>query len=116
MGAVMIGNCDNCDRTNVPVSNGQFCGCDTTQCYVCQGDVLDPYGELEDLAEIQIERRCDFIIRELDEFCGMASNPETVDLIENQRIAVGQMLTRVQLIAAFLMSRQPRLKKVRNHA
>ena len=66
-------------------------------------------------AEEQIERRCDAIIRELDEFCGMASNPETVDLMETQRIAVGQMLTRVQLIAEFLMSRQPRLKMVRNH-
>lgn len=43
----MIGNCDNCDRHDVPVSSGQFCGCDTTQCFTCQGDVPDPYGELE---------------------------------------------------------------------
>jgi hypothetical protein len=67
-------------------------------------------------AELQIERRMDYILRELDEFCGMAQNNETVDLIENERIAVGQMLVRVQLIAAFLMSRQPHLRVVSNHA
>ncbi len=46
-----IGNCDNCDRQNVPVSNGEFCGCETTQCFICQGDAADPYGELD---EVQI--------------------------------------------------------------
>jgi hypothetical protein len=50
----MIGNCDNCDRQNVPVSNGQFCGCDTTQCFICQHDVADPYGELEELGEPEV--------------------------------------------------------------
>lgn len=66
-------------------------------------------AELEEgqSAEEQIERRLDYIVRELDEFCAMANNPETVDLIEGQRIAVGQIVTRAQLIAAFLMSRQP---------
>ena len=63
-------------------------------------------------AEDQMERRCDAIIRDLDELCAFASNSETVDLVERQRIAVGQMLTRVQLVAAFLMARQPALKVV----
>lgn len=58
-------------------------------------------------AETQIEYRLDCIIRELDEMCGLASNPETADLIEKQRIAVGQIVTRAQLIASFLMSRRP---------
>ena len=71
------------------------------------GAVSEAMREPEDTAEVQIERRMDFIIRELDQFCGMAQNAETVDLIEKERIAVGQMLVRVQLIAAFLMSRQP---------
>lgn len=44
----MIGACDNCDRRNVPVSSGQFCGCDTTQCFICQGETdPDPYGEID---------------------------------------------------------------------
>ena len=43
----MIGSCDNCGRNDVPVFNGVACGCETTQCYLCNGDIADPYGELE---------------------------------------------------------------------
>lgn len=57
--------------------------------------------------EIQIERRCDFIIRELDELCRLATNAETVDLVEGQKIAIGQIVTRAQLVASFLASRRP---------
>lgn len=63
-------------------------------------------------AELQIERRVDSLIRELDEFCGMASNPETVDLIQNERVAFGQIQLRAQLIVSFLMACQPHLKVV----
>lgn len=58
-------------------------------------------------AETQIEYRIDCVVRELDELCAMASNPETVDLIEGQRVGVGQIITRAQLIGAFLMARKP---------
>jgi hypothetical protein len=47
----MIGSCDNCDRVDVPVSSGTFCGMETTQCYICQGDEADPYGELDEREE-----------------------------------------------------------------
>lgn len=40
-----IGNCDCCDRKDVSVSNLVAFGIDTTACYVCQGDVADPYGD-----------------------------------------------------------------------
>jgi hypothetical protein len=63
-------------------------------------------------AEEQIERKVDWIVRELDELTAMACNSETVDLIEAQRVAVGQIIVRAQLIGAFLMSRQPHLKVV----
>ena len=63
-------------------------------------------------AETQIEYRLDCIIRELDEMCGLAANPETVDLIEGQRISIGQIKTRVDLIASFLMARTPSFKVV----
>lgn len=68
-------------------------------------------------AETQMERRCDSIIRELDELCAFAANKETVDLVEGQRIAVGQMMTRVQLIASLLMARsqKPGLRVVQNN-
>lgn len=65
-------------------------------------------------AEEQMERRCDFIVRELDELCAFANNPETVDLVERQSLAVGQMLTRIMLVAAFLNNRKPRLTVVSN--
>jgi len=64
-------------------------------------------GEPEDTAELQIERKMDWIVRELDELCRLASNPETVDLVDGQRRAVGQMKVRVDLIASFLMARKP---------
>lgn len=41
----MIGSCDHCDRQNVPVSNGMCSSGEATQCFVCQGDIADPYGE-----------------------------------------------------------------------
>ena len=64
--------------------------------------------------EEQIERRCDAIIRELDELCALATNPETVNLIEG--LAVGQIVTRAQLVASFIASHQPtRFKIVSNH-
>jgi hypothetical protein len=53
----MIGNCDCCDRQNVPVrhfdagaTNAQ---CETTACFICQGETeIDPYGEMDDRKEV----------------------------------------------------------------
>lgn len=43
----MIGNCDCCDRENLPVSMVNVPG-EPVACYLCQGDSNhDPYGELE---------------------------------------------------------------------
>lgn len=46
----MIGACDICDRQNVPVSHFRVdqtsAQCETSACYICQGDEPDPYGEL----------------------------------------------------------------------
>lgn len=68
-------------------------------------------------AEVQMERRVDSIIRELDELCAFAANPETVDLVQGQRIGVGQIITRAQLIGSFLMARnqKPGLRVVQNN-
>lgn len=77
--------------------------------------ISEAMGEPAETAELQIERRADFIIRELDEFCAMASNTETIDLIEREKIAIGQILTRAQLVASFLMMRHPgKLRIVHN--
>lgn len=66
-------------------------------------------------AEEQLERKCDWLIRELDEITGLAANPETVDLVEGQQLAIGQINTRVQLVLSFLATRKPHLIVVRNN-
>lgn len=41
----MIADCETCDRKQVPCTS-----CETSQraiCFICQGDVADPYGELD---------------------------------------------------------------------
>lgn len=63
-------------------------------------------------AEEQMERRIDSIIRDLDELVAFAANPETVDLIDGQRIGVGQIISRAQLIGSFLMARSPNKLRV----
>lgn len=67
-------------------------------------------------SEEQIERKCDGIIRELDELCKLATNPETIDLVDGQKMAVGQMLVRSQLILSFLLEKRqrPGLRIVQN--
>jgi hypothetical protein len=65
-------------------------------------------------AEEQMERRVDFIIRELDEIVGMANNSETVDLVENESIGIGQIRFRAELALSFLDARKsPKFKVVR---
>ena len=69
----------------------------------------------DDSSETQMERRCDSIIRELDELVAFAANKETVDLVEANRIAIGQIITRAQLIGAFLMARKRAPRMVVNN-
>lgn len=66
--------------------------------------------------ELPIGERITLITRMLDELMAMANSPETVALIEGERIGVGQVISRAQLIGSFLMTRQPRPKMVSNHA
>jgi len=65
--------------------------------------------------EEQLERRLDWIVRELDEVCAMAANPETVEVVDKQRVGVGQIVSRSQLIASFLLARKPGPKVVANN-
>lgn len=58
-------------------------------------------------AEVQLGYRIDAIVRELDELCAMANNRETVDLIDGQKIGIGQIISRATLIQSFLMARKP---------
>jgi hypothetical protein len=42
---MMLGRCDNCNQLR-PGSRAAPHGCEGFFCYVCRGDILDPYGEL----------------------------------------------------------------------
>lgn len=64
-------------------------------------------------AEEQLERRVDFLVREMDELCLMANNQETRDLIVNEAIGIGQVQFRASLILSFL-NEAPKLKVVRS--
>lgn len=66
-------------------------------------------------AEEQLERKCDWLVRELDEIVAMAANTETVDLVEGQALAIGQIISRAGLIGSFLKTRQPALTVVSNN-
>ncbi len=62
-----------------------------------------------------IEERISRLIDDLDELCALATDSRTVDLVESQRIAVGQIVTRSQLLASFLIARNPsKLRVVSN--
>lgn len=83
-------------------------------------------GELEDRvyeamkepgqsAEEQIERRVDSMVREFDELCALATNAETIDLVQGQAIGIGQCAFRANLILSFLEARKvPKFKLVQN--
>jgi hypothetical protein len=58
-------------------------------------------------AEEQIERKVDWLVREMDELLAFANNPETRDLIEREAIGIGQIRFRAQLILAFLEADKP---------
>lgn len=53
-------------------------------------------------AEEQLERKVDWLVRQMDELCSQANNAETRDLIETQSIGIGQIQFRASLILSFL--------------
>lgn len=42
-----ISYCDACNNFR-PGSSGESCGCEGFFCYICHGDILDPYCEIDD--------------------------------------------------------------------
>lgn len=52
--------------------------------------------------EEQIERRVDFLVRELDELCGMANDAGMRRLVLKEAIGIGQIHSRAGLILSFL--------------
>jgi hypothetical protein len=59
-------------------------------------------------AEVQIGYRLDCMVRELDELCLMAGNPETVDLMEANIAGVAQVYARCKRIANLIAALRQR--------
>lgn len=55
----------------------------------------------------ELERKIDAMIREADELMALAANPKTADQLEPHKTAIGQLMSRVQLVASFLLDRKP---------
>jgi hypothetical protein len=54
--------------------------------------------------EYDLERRLDFIIRELDEFIALiVANPSKLGPIQSEKIAFGQISIRIQLILSRIL-------------
>jgi hypothetical protein len=62
--------------------------------------------------EVLANVACEAAINALDTLMTLAANDETVHLVEAEKKFVGQILTRAQLVASFLMARHPNLKVV----
>ena len=60
-----------------------------------------------ELAQDKIARGLAAMLSEMDELVAMAADPTTVDLIESEKIAIGQILNRAQLIISFLSTSKP---------
>ena len=73
-------------------------------------DVIGEPTESE-RAQIFIERTVGSVINDLDQLCAFAADPATFAFVEAERIAIGQIITRAQLVGSLLLARQPgRLK------
>jgi hypothetical protein len=65
-------------------------------------------------SELAAEQACESALSALDTLMLLAAGDDTVHLVEAEKAFIGQILTRAQLVASFLMARHPNLKVVKN--
>jgi hypothetical protein len=70
-------------------------------------------GPDENSPEIKLDMALRSAFAGLDDLMVLACNSNTADLVEREKIAIGQIVTRAQLIASFLMARQTPAGKLR---
>ena len=58
-------------------------------------------------SQIYIERTVSSVINDLDQLCAFAADPATRRFIEAEKIAIGQIITRAQLVGSLLLASQP---------
>lgn len=61
---------------------------------------------------VQVEYRLDRMLCELDDLMACAATDEGCEALEANKIGLGQILTRAQLIVSFMTSREPPQLKV----
>jgi hypothetical protein len=72
--------------------------------HIVTPDDADHERDLRKHDEYDLERRLDFIIRELDEFITlMVVNSNNLESIQSEKIAFGQIALRVQLILSGIL-------------
>jgi len=69
---------------------------------------------MEDILSGQVvtEMTVNKIINELDDLMVLAADPATTPFVIQQQVAVGKILNRAQLVAAFIEARKPAKFKV----
>ncbi len=65
--------------------------------------------------EITADIACEQALNALDQLMVLAAKDETAHLVVANKVFVGQILTRAQLVASFLMTRQSRPHMVINN-
>ena len=65
-------------------------------------DINDP--------EVAADAACEAALNALDDLMVLAAKSETARYVEAERVFIGQILTRAQLVASFIAARHPNLK------
>ncbi len=104
-----ISQCDNCGKTR-PGHPGEAYGVEGFFCHVCRGDEEDPYGELP---EDPVGHAIYSVFSAIDDLIVLANQEATKKEVCNERVQIGQILNRCQLLASFVRE-TPALKVVNN--
>jgi len=65
--------------------------------------------------EVSVDILCETALNALDQLMVLAAKEETFQHVMANKVFIGQILTRAQLIASFLMARQTRPQMVVNN-
>jgi hypothetical protein len=69
----------------------------------------------ENSPEVKLDMALRGAFAGLDELMCLAADRDTASLVEKERVHIGQLVTRAQLLASFLMARAPTgLRMIRN--
>lgn len=95
-----------------------YCSCGrhaSDQCELCRKHIDGKQFEPADNdPEVTADKACEIALNALDDLMVLAAKDDTAHLVMANRIFIGQILTRAQLVASFLMAQQTGLRIVKN--